>query len=194
MLKFKFPKIGIICIALLTVLGAAAFSPEEKPMKDNRVASLQAFDIILEVIKSPRCINCHPTDDVPRQGDDQHKHLFGVTRGKDDHGGPVQKCNTCHQSKNVEYSNVPGAPKWALAPRSMGWIGLTDAQLGQALMDKSKNGGKSPAELVEHMGHDSLVLWAWNPGKGRTPPPVPVEEFRKVLQTWLETGAHVPTE
>lgn len=162
-----------------------------KKMSDKE-KSLAAFATIAKVLKNPRCMNCHPSDDRPRQGDDRHKHLFGVQRGKDNHGLAVQRCATCHHEENNPYTNVPGAPHWGLAPKSMGWMGLTDVELGKALVDKEKNGGRTPKDLVKHMSKDKLVLWAWNPGKGRSLPPVSLPNFKKALNQWLENGAHVP--
>ena len=49
-------------------------------------------------------------------------------------------------------------------------------------------------QLVEHVSHDALVLWGWDPGPGRTPVPVPHDEFVKALKTWIESGAPVPAE
>lgn len=145
-----------------------------------------AFATVLEVLRSPRCMNCHPTDDRPRQGDDQHEHLFQVERGDNDHGGPVQQCATCHRQENNPYTLIPGAPHWGLAPSSMGWLGLSDAEIHRRLLDPEANGGRSVADLVQHMSEDALVLWAWQPGAGRQPPSVPLDEFRQALQRWLE--------
>ena len=100
--------------------------------------SLAAFSKILTVLKSPRCINCHPTNDVPLQGDVQRLHPFNVSRGLADKGGVIQKCSTCHHEENNTYSNVPGAPHWALAPKSMGWIGLTDVEIANRLINKKQ--------------------------------------------------------
>jgi hypothetical protein len=157
----------------------------------DKEKSLKAFQTILSVLKSPRCINCHPTGDVPRQGDVQRLHPFGVVRGEADHGGKVQNCATCHHTENMEFSNVPGAPHWGLAPKSMGWFGLSDSAIAKRLMDKKSNGNRSPQDLVTHMSSDSLVLWAWNPGKGRSKPPVGLEEWRRVLKEWIDNGAAV---
>ena len=114
-------------------------SPQLQSDKDK---SLKAFATIMTVLKSPRCINCHPTTDVPLQGDVQRLHPFGVTRGMNNEGGLVQKCNTCHRAENNDFANVPGAPKWHLAPKSMGWIGLSDLQIAKSLMDKKLNGNR----------------------------------------------------
>lgn len=184
-------KAALIIPLLVFILSAFSISKTPPP---NEGLALKAFDTILKVLKSPRCMNCHPSDDHPRQGDDQHIHLFNVTRGANNHNGPVQTCSTCHNDKNNDYTNVPGAPHWGLAPKSMGWMGLTDVQLGQALLDKSKNGNRSLEEIVKHMREDKLVLWAWEPGGNRTLPPVSLEEFRAALKTWLDNGGAVPKE
>ncbi len=178
-----------VCI---TFLMGSTFPVELAQTTDNEKVSLEAFDKILKVLKSPRCMNCHPSDDFPRQGDDRHVHLHGVMRGEDNHGGPVQKCLTCHQAENNEYSGVPGAPHWGLAPKSMGWQGLSDVELGKALLDKSKNGNRSAKDIADHMMNDALVLWAWAPGETRSLPPVPLDEFKEAVKTWLENGAIVP--
>ncbi len=197
--NLSFPK--TIIIGLLTVVlmssGALSTNPDtDKPktvaVTENKEKSLEDFKVILSVLKNPRCINCHPSGDVPLQGNDQHLHRPLIVRGVADYGPAAVHCNACHHEENNIYANVPGAPKWVVAPRSMGWVGLTDEQIGEALMNKTKNGGRSPKDLVQHMGFDSLVIWAWHPGEGRTPIPIPLEDFRKILFDWLATGAYVP--
>ena len=59
----------------------------------------------------------------------------------------------------------------------MGWLGLSDREIAQTLLDPEKNGGRTFDDLLHHMNEDPLVLWAWDPGEGRTPPPVPHDEF-----------------
>ncbi len=188
--------LGIIAFVLLT---SSTYISQEKSNTSKTKASLNQndttpFQTILKVLKSPRCMNCHPSDDQPRQGDDSHVHRLGVVRGMNNQGGPVQTCNTCHHEENNSYTNVPGAPHWGLAPKTMGWHGLSDSALGKAILDKSKNGNRTPEEIVHHMGNDALVLWAWNPGKGRSIPPVPLEEFKKALDEWLAAGTPIPAE
>ena len=198
MKKNTFLKLGIMCLLNVFMALAQPTTPNlktdslPKPASQSKDKSLEAFKTVLSVIKSPRCINCHPTGDRPLQGDDHHEHIMNVQRGLANQGGVVQKCNTCHQKENMAYSRVPGAPKWGLAPKSMGWFGLSDNQIAQTLMDKSKNGGRSPKDLVQHMAFDSLVMWAWQPGSTRTLPPVSVDEFRVALNLWLDNGAYIP--
>ena len=55
------------------------------------------FDLMMEVLTHKRCVNCHPSDDRPRQGEDSHYHNFGVQRGADNHGIAALRCETCHQ-------------------------------------------------------------------------------------------------
>src|SRR5260221_701135 len=39
---------------------------------------------------------------------------------------------------------------------------------------------------------DALVLWAWNPGRGRTLPTLSVDEFKAALDQWAAAGAPCP--
>ncbi len=42
--------------------------------------SLRAWGRVAEVLRHPRCMNCHPSGDVPRQTDDRHPHRMLVMR------------------------------------------------------------------------------------------------------------------
>jgi hypothetical protein len=172
-------------VAAGTAVTATAQAPAQ------REASLQAFERIAEVLRHPRCLNCHPSGDFPRQGDDRHRHRMLVARGLDDRGTPALKCSTCHQTTNTADGRVPGAPDWQLAPRSMAWEHLSDADLCRALKDPRKNRGRSVQALVEHMTADPLVQWAWSPGE-RTPPAIGQREFHDLVRRWAETGAACP--
>jgi hypothetical protein len=153
---------------------------------------VDAFDRIATVLQGPRCLNCHPVGDRPKQGDDRHVHLLNVQRGSDDAGLPVLRCAGCHQVRNNDFAGVPGAPHWRLAPASMGWDGLSKGDLCRTLLDPAKNGGRSVAALVQHMATDALVLWAWTPGRGRTPPAISHDDFTTVLNRWAQAGAPCP--
>jgi hypothetical protein len=151
-----------------------------------------AFQRIASVLQSPRCLNCHPRGDRPTQGDAQRIHLTNVQRGADGEGLPAMRCATCHQGSNNDWTGVPGAPHWHLAPRSMGWTDLSAADLCRTILDPAMNGGRSPAELVEHTTTDALVLWAWEPGRGRSPPPLSLDEIEAALDLWTKAGAPCP--
>jgi len=182
-----------VALTILSLFGFVVIA-QSSDTNDSNSQSDDPFYTIMEVVTSPRCMNCHPTDDNPRQTDAQYEHLFGVIRGDANHGGPVLQCESCHHTENNPYSNVPGAPHWGLAPKSMGWLGLTDGEIARTLVDTSKNGGRDAAALVHHMSNDALVLWAWEPGEGREAPPVPLDEFVAALNAWLEQGAELPEE
>ncbi len=185
----------IYSIISLVVTSIILFSISSFQIKDDTLLkkekSLESFKQMLTVIKHPRCMNCHPSDDYPRQGDGRNVHLFNVQRGKDNEGLAAMRCNTCHQKTNNPYSNVPGAPKWHLAPISMAWQGLSDEQIGESILNQKTNGGKNLEELVHHMTKDTLVLWAWNPGKGRALPPLNQAQFAKAVKGWADNGAVV---
>src|SRR5262245_7994722 len=46
----------------------------------------EAFLAAYKVFMHPRCMNCHPTGDVPLQGDDSRLHIQNVKRGPDGKG------------------------------------------------------------------------------------------------------------
>lgn len=157
------------------------------------------FNQMMDVITHPRCMNCHPNDNLPKQGNDSHPHYFGMKRGKNDQGFDATKCATCHQKENNNFSGVPGAQHWGLAPEKMGWQGLTRKEIATSMLDKNRNGGKNYKELIKHLTEDDLVLWAWNPGINaegiaREKPPVSKENFKIVVEKWFAAGAIIPED
>ncbi|MEM6723852.1 MAG: hypothetical protein AAF598_07420, partial [Bacteroidota bacterium] len=190
----------IFGLILLFWLGTSLHSTPDFP-KDEKASEVpsDAFDTMMEVIAHKRCVNCHPSDDYPRQGEDSHLHLFDVQRGKDGHGLAALSCETCHQEENNYISGVPGAPNWHLAPRSMGWSGLSKAEIAQAMMDPAKNGNRSPTEIEKHLTEDPLVLWVFEPGVNydgipREKPPVSKQDYITAVKEWIDGGAVIPNE
>ena len=159
--------------------------------------SVALFEEMMVVIESPRCLNCHPVDNSPRQGDDMQMHQPPVVRGAADFGAPGMRCTTCHAEENVAFvtgeGSIPGHSPWQLAPLSMGWIGKSAGEICAQLKDPERNGGKSLAELHEHNAEDGLVGWGWHPGEGRTPAPGSQEIFGELTQAWIDTGAACPS-
>ena len=149
---------------------------------------------VYKVLMSPRCMNCHPAGDVPLQGDDSHIHNMLPQRGKDGKGIYTMKCSNCHQPTNLEGLNMPpGHPEWHLPPANMKMVfeGRTPNQLAKQLVNPKTNGNKTLQQLIEH-ADDGLVKVAWDPGEGRTVPPLTHEEFKKAWITWIKTGAYAP--
>ena len=161
--------------------------------------SEEAFHTMMQVVSHKRCMNCHPAGDRPHQGEDSHVHRFDVQRGPEGHGTVAMQCGTCHQEENNLLSGVPGAPHWHLAPRSMGWEGLSKVEIAQSMMDPQRNGGRNAEEILHHMTEDPLVLWVFEPGVNhegipREKPPVSKEEYVEAVKTWIEAGAVIPEE
>jgi len=92
---------------------------------DTAKRSAAMFVELGKVLTHPRCVNCHPAGDRPRQGDTARLHQPPVERGADGHGLPVMRCSICHQQANFDPARVPGHPEWHLAPREMAWEGKT---------------------------------------------------------------------
>lgn len=155
------------------------------------------FDKMMKVLTHKRCVNCHPNDNIPKQGEDSHPHYFDMSRGEGNMGYDATNCNTCHQAENNPYSGVPGAPEWSLAPAAMKWEGLARVEIAQSMLDPERNGGRNHEEVMHHLTEHALVLWAWNPGVNaegieREKPPVPVDEYIKAVKQWFEDGAIIP--
>jgi len=149
------------------------------------------------VLRHPRCMNCHSRGDFPRQGDDGHPHTMNVRRGPDGHGVTAEKCTTCHQDHNLAGAHMPpGAPNWGLPPANMPmmWEGLSDGQICRSFKDPKQNKNRNLDQLVEHLTEDKLVMWGWNPGEGRTPVPMPHDEFSAKVKQWQAAGAPCPAD
>lgn len=158
-------------------------------------ASAAAFAAIVPVLRHRRCMNCHSSEDFPRQGDDGHRHTMNVRRGLDGEGLAGLKCSICHQDHNLQGEHMPpGAPGWRLPTtrEPMIWEGLNDRQLCELFKNPSANGHRTVDEIVQHM-NTPLVLWAWNPGEGRTPVPMPQVEFLAKAKKWASSGAACPS-
>lgn len=165
----------------------------DKAAKDS-VESVKAFMTVYKVLMSPRCMNCHPSGDIPLQGDDSRLHSMFPKRGKEGKGVYAMKCSNCHQPENTPgFNTPPGHPNWHLPPADMKMVfeGRTAGQLAKQLIDPKQNGNKNKKQLIEH-ADDGLVLAAWKPGEGRTLPPMSHAEFKKAWITWIEKGAFAP--
>lgn len=161
---------------------------------DRAARSRALFAEASRVLTHPRCVNCHPPDETPRQGDDHALHDPPVLRGAEDRGIAALGCDTCHQDRNAELARVPGAPSWHLAPVTMAWLGKSPAAICTQIKDPARNGHRTLAMLQDHMAHDALVGWAWQPGAHRAPAPGSQAELGALVQAWIDTGAECPIE
>ena len=157
---------------------------------DKEKRAIALFQEAGRVIMHPRCLNCHPRDDTPRQGELMRVHEPPVTRGGGGMGASGMRCFTCHGTANFE--RVPGNPTWFLAPKEMAWIGKSLGQICEQIKDRKRNGDRSLEQIVEHMAHDELVGWGWHPSLGRSAVPGTQEEFGALIKAWANSGAYCP--
>lgn len=176
--------------------GSAVFAAgQQEKAATDREASAAAFAKAAPVLLHPRCVNCHPAGDRPLVGDGSKPHPMHVVRGPQGFGKNGLWCSTCHQEKNLHGQELPpGAPEWQLPSADMPMVfeKKSPRQLCEQLKDPTRNGYRTPEEIVEHVAEAPLVLWGWHPGYGRTPVDMPHDEFVRLLTEWAEKGAACP--
>lgn len=122
-------------------------------------------------------------------------HLQNVTRGPSGLGVYGMHCNACHQTANLPGEHLPpGNLKWALPPpeHKMVFAGRSPGELCKQIKDPRQNGGRTLKALLEHVANDNLVGWGWNPGEGRTPPPLSRPDTIAQMKIWIDGGAACP--
>ena len=187
---------GVLCTAVVLTIGRVALPTPTSAGSGAEGAA--AFETIRAVLQHPRCQNCHIPGDAPLQFDEGRPHAQNVRRGPSGKGAVGFGCGTCHFSANSPASYglhmPPGAPNWHLPPpeRKMVFIGLSSGDLCRTIKNPKTNGGKDLEALLEHVNHDKLVLWGWDPGLGRNPVSIPHAEFVAKFQQWVEAGAPCP--
>src|SRR6202022_3584549 len=118
-----FASVTALSLSLLTGYAASQTasntlaSPESfRSIADTDAGWAAMFTELGKVLTHPRCVNCHPAGDRPRQGDERRLHQPPVARGLDGHGTDTMRCSICHQKANFEPGRVPGHPEWHIAP------------------------------------------------------------------------------
>lgn len=177
----------------VTLKSAASFTS----ITDPAARSVALFTEAGKVIQSPRCLNCHPVQRDPTQGDAMGAHNPPVRGGQSGHGVAGLPCLSCHGVANVptwsdSIKSIPGDPKWALAPVEMAWQGKSLGAICAQIKAPARNGGRSLDQIHAHMASDHLVGWAWNPGEGRMPAPGTQAGFGELIRAWVDTGAKCP--
>src|SRR5690606_29163845 len=74
----------------------------------------------------------------------------------------------------------------------MAWIDKSLGEICQQIKDPQRNGGKSMAQLAEHMASDHLVAYGWNPPEHLAPVPGNQALFGELFQAWIDAGARCP--
>jgi hypothetical protein len=180
------------------------------PSKPRDAATARAaFSEAYKVFMHPRCVNCHPAGDSPLRGEDSRPHAgLRLRRGPDGQGVLTLKCSNCHQAQNQQGLHMPpGAPnilkdgsldlnnpRWHLPSMKTPMIfqGRSAAQLCRQLKDAKQNGGLTAEQLIHHVSNDPLVRWGWNPGEGRSAPPLTHDQFVASMKEWLDNGGPCP--
>lgn len=168
--------------------GKAAPTPAE--LEAARVA----FGDVARVLLSPRCRNCHPAGDAPLHGDAGTPHSMNVSRRSAEAG---LACTACHRERNSAIPGAPpGAPSWHMPGREtpMVFEGHTPASLCEQLKDPAATGGRDLVDLVVHVEDDPFVRWAWQPGPGRSTPPIAHADFVAATARWAAAGGPCPAE
>jgi hypothetical protein len=198
--------IAVLGVLLMAPLAVAQSHPDnaKSSSPSNTLQPLSAFAAIADdtqraralfaeigkVIQHPRCVNCHPRTERPLQGEDGALHQPLVVRGAGGMGAAGMVCITCHNAEN--FRNVPGHPRWHLAPAEMAWEGKSLTEICDQIKDRERNGGKTLAELGAHMANDALVAYGWRPPAHLEPAPGDQQRFGQLFHAWLEAGAHCP--
>lgn len=174
------------------LLPDSGINKNPKMEQESKAAFLKAYTVFMH----PRCMNCHPSGDVPLQGDDSHMHLQGVKRGKDGKGLYAMKCKNCHQDANLVGANLPpGMPDWQLPPadRKMVFQGKTPRQLALQFKDNNFTGFKNlNVEMMKHVEKADLVINSFVPLEGKAKIPMSHQAFVGYVKEWLDKGAAVP--
>jgi len=102
-------KVALAVAALVAIMTAQATSDEGSDnlaapesfaaISDSAARSAALFMEAAKVLTHPRCVNCHPAGDRPRQGDIRRLHQPPVARGEDGFGLPAMRCPICHQGQ-----------------------------------------------------------------------------------------------
>lgn len=195
------PIATITCLAL----AAPAFAEGEgiviEPPAEGSVSredGLAAWDRVYEVASHPRCANCHtgasdrPMWSGPSYGKTR-PHGMNIRAGESRIGAEFVACSTCH-AQRASLNDMPhAAPQvaadWQLAPVEAHWFGKSSTEVCNQLRDPNLNGDRSFVELAEHLDHDVILHWAWNPGGGREPAPYTLQAHVNDVLAWGAAGA-----
>lgn len=162
---------------------------------------LEAWSRIYEVASHPRCSNCHvgesgiPMWSGPSYGKTR-PHGMNIAAGESRIGAEFVTCGTCHTRSARGNTMAHAAPRvdmdWQLAPAQADWFGRTSQEICNQLRDPERNGGRTAQDIAEHLDHDLILHWAWNPGGGREPAPYSLQEHITDVLAWGMAGMPCP--
>ncbi len=190
--------------AAIVATALYAQAPEEAPAVATASTAAASWAKVYEVFSHPRCANCHvPEDGRPRWSGASYGlaegewtyHAMNIHGGQSRIGLESIPCSTCHTAENSETPHgPPGNPVWMLPPVEMTWWGKTSQEICEQIKDPARNGGRSLEDVADHVAHDELVHWGWEPGPGREPAPYSAAEISAALVDWAGAGAPCPND
>ena len=197
---------------LVVALSVAALTPAiaevdiDVPAAATEAEGLDAWDRIYEVASHPRCANCHVgASDRPMWSGPSYgvarPHGMNIRAGDSRMGVEYLSCQTCHTTKDEDWENANAMPHaaprvamfWQLAPIEADWFDRSSVEICEQLRDPELNGGRDMMALAEHLDHDLILHWAWNPGGGREPAPYSLQEHVDDILIWGVAGMPCPT-
>ena len=206
-------KLRIMTAAFLSAIGlSGAFATAHGQAEDETAMqsaptefdALAIWSKIYEVFSHPRCVNCLvPEDNRPRWsgpsfglGDGEWAfHGMNIDGGESRDGADSIPCKACHADTNSELPHgPPGEEVWLLAPVEMNWWGKSSQEVCEQIKDPARNGGRTLQHVADHVAHDHLVLWGWDPGPGREPAPYSAAEIAASIESWAAAGAPCPAD
>ena len=195
--------IAVLCVGLATqVFAEVDLTP---PTSATAAEGLEAWGRIFEVTSHPRCANCHtgesdrPMWSGPSYGKTR-PHRMNIRAGESRIGAEFISCQTCHTTKDTDWENANTTPHaaprvamfWQLAPVEADWFGRSSVEICEQLRDPERNGGRDTMALAEHLDHDLILHWAWNPGGNREPAPYSLQEHVNDILVWGVAGMPCP--
>lgn len=191
----------LILLTLLSMPLAAQEITLPEPGSVSIEEGLAAWSRAHDVFSHPRCANCHVgADHIPMWSGPSYgearPHGMNINAGESRIGAEAVLCSTCHGLRN---SPVPHGPPgadatWMLAPVEAAWFGKTSKEICLQLKDPDLNGGRDFVEIAEHLGHDLILHWAWDPGPGREPAPGDLQTHIDNVLAWGVAGMPCPAE
>lgn len=200
-----FVPLFLVCggTALAQTTGTQQQAESEQPAAATagREEGLEAWARIHEVVSHPRCSNCHAGPDNrpmwsgPSYGKTRF-HGMNINAGESRIGAETIACSTCHttlSSGRDDANTVPhAAPRvaadWRMAPVEAHWFGKSGVEICRQLRDPERNGNRTFQELADHLDHDVILHWAWNPGAGREAAPYSLKEHVDDILLWGAAG------
>ncbi len=173
----------------------------------NTADGLAAWGRIYEVASHPRCSNCHTgASDRPMWSGPSYgrarPHGMNIQAGESRIGAEFIMCATCHTTKDSDWDHANAMPHaaprvamdWQLAPVEADWFGRSSEDICAQLRDPERNGDRDMMGLAEHLDHDLILHWAWNPGGGREPAPYDLQSHINDILAWGTAGMPCPQD